>query len=419
MYRNQDMSYTAQLNFGIRWFDIDLCWVTEDEATTAIPAGLWTCHGSGYAGLVEEIIVQVNDWLNVPENRYEIVSLFFNGDYDRSRSEPISVALNDLLASYWTASSTGDILHPVMNDEFKTTGMWPRIIDASGRNERVFVFLHESLQLGNQPWAHDPIPSQNPSIVVKNNCNDLIDFSSGVCDVCTDLWGIDAIGNRGLCLFQMAELCNSITYNATRACLDLRMEYGKTLNVIEVDFPDKFPEGGLSVVDIANNFNKLNVIAYYDTPTPSPVLTPDMNNCTPAYTPSPSPSPKPRPSNYCDALKQISETPLYYFQCTPNDACTLLECPVDLFANGKPFKIEISAEGNCDGVGTFVIEIFSPPGTFLGRVALNESKTYNMLTFPLVITIDQIGGAIEVEVGHDHSNSHYNCTLYNSKGISL
>ena len=100
------MNYTAQLNFGIRWFDIDLCWVTEDEATTAVSAGLWTCHSNGYAGLVEQIIVQVNDWLNLPENRYEIVSLFFNGDYDRSRSEPISVALNDLLVSYWTYSAT-------------------------------------------------------------------------------------------------------------------------------------------------------------------------------------------------------------------------------------------------------------------------------------------------------------------------
>ena len=395
------MNYTAQLNFGIRWFDIDLCWVTEDEATTAVPAGLWTCHSNGYAGLVEQIIVQVNDWLNLPENRFEIVSLFFNGDYDRSRSEPISVALNDLLVSYWTYSATrqkrGDIPHPVMNDDFNTTGMWPVIIDASGRNERVFVFLYESLQLGNQPWAHDPVPNRDPSIVVKDNCNDLIDFSSGVCDVCTDLWSIEAIGNRGFCLFQMAELCNAITYNATRACLDLRMEYGKTLNVIEVDFPGRFPDGGLSVVDIANTFNDFNVMAFY-TPTPSPVLTPDMNNCTPAYTPSPSPSPKPRPSNYCDALRQISETPLFYFQCTPNDACTLLECPIDLLANGAPFRIEISVEGHCDGVGTFVMEIFSPLGPSAGKVAVNETGVYTLLVFPLAVTINQLGGAIEVEV---------------------
>ena len=289
----------------------------------------------------------------------------------------------------------GDIPHPVMNDDFNTTGMWPVIIDASGRNERVFVFLHESLQLGNQPWAHDPVPNRDPSIVVKDNCNDLIDFSSGVCDVCTDLWSIEAIGNRGFCLFRMADLCNAITYNATRACLDLRMEYGKTLNVIEVDFPGRFPEEGLSVVDIANKFNNLNVMAFGS---PRLVPAPDMNNCTPAYTPSPSPSPKPRPSNYCDALKQISETPIYYFQCAPNDACTLLECPIDLFANGAPFRIEISVEGHCDGVGTFVIEIFSPLGSPAGKIAVNETGIYNLLVFPLAVTIDQMGGAIEVEV---------------------
>jgi hypothetical protein len=65
------MNYTAQLDFGIRWFDIDLCWVAEDEANSAVSAGLWTCHSNGYAGKVDEILRQVDEWLNESPNQNE------------------------------------------------------------------------------------------------------------------------------------------------------------------------------------------------------------------------------------------------------------------------------------------------------------------------------------------------------------
>ena len=98
-YRNQNLNYTAQLEFGIRWFDIDLCWVTDEEATPAVSAGLWTCHNNAYGGKVEEILRQVYEWQDTYPTSTEIVSFNFNGDYNRSRSEPIAKALNDLLVS--------------------------------------------------------------------------------------------------------------------------------------------------------------------------------------------------------------------------------------------------------------------------------------------------------------------------------
>lgn len=399
VYRNQDLNYTAQLDFGIRWFDIDLCWVTDQEATPAVPAGLWTCHSNGYAGTVDEILRQVNDWLNSSPNYNEIVSLFFNGDYDRSRSEPISEALNDLLENYWTIQplrKKRGRLSLTMNTDLNTTGQWPQLVRAANRNERVFVFLHESLQLGDQPWAHDPVSSQDPSEVIKDSCDSLIDFSTGACNVCTDLWGIDAIGSRGNCIVDTAEICNTITYNVTRGCLDLRMEYGRTLNVIEVDFPNRAPQG-LSVVDIADKFNDQNYEFFQG---PSPVDPPEnITNCTPEYTPTPSPTPRPRPATYCDALKQIAEVPVYYFQCSPNEACDTLLCPTDLFSDGNLYRIEISVENECDKAPVFVLEIFSPLGGSADRVEANKTGLYVLLAFPLLITIDEMGDAIGVQVG--------------------
>ena len=398
IYRNQDMNYTAQLDFGVRWFDIDLCWVTDQEATTVVPAGLWTCHSNGYAGTVDEILRQVNEWLHLSPNYNEIVSLFFNGDYDRSRSEPIAKALNDLLERYWTVQlmvkRSRSFL--TMNTDLNTTGEWPQLQRVIGRNERVFVFLHESLQLGDQPWAHDPVSSQDPSEVIKDSCNSLISFTRGACNVCTDLWGIDAIGSRGNCISRTAEICNTVTYNVTRDCFDLRMQYGKTLNVIEVDFPDRAPEN-LLVVDIADKFNDLNVQYFLS---PSPPEPRNATDCTPAFTPTPSPSPRPRPATYCDALKQIAETPLYYFQCQPNDACDTLLCPIDLFSDGNLFRFDISVQVECGKAAVFVIELFSPLGGSVGRVAANKTGLYIILAFPLFITINELDDAIGVQVGH-------------------
>ena len=400
VYRNQGLNYTAQLEFGIRWFDIDLCWVTEEEATAAVPAGLWTCHSNGYAGFVDEVLRQVDEWLD--NNIFnDVVSLHFNGDYDRSRSVPIAAALNDLLVSYWWGDPSPQTKRGTrklsMNTDFNLTGEWPQMFRAVPRNERIFVFLHESLQLGDQPWAHDTIPSRSPSEVIKDSCDSLIEFTRGACDVCTDLFGVDAIGNRGNCIVQIAEICNRVTLNVSRACFDLRMQYGKTLNVIEVDYPERSPEN-LSVVEVADMLNDLN-LNYF---TSAPVDVPNAIDCNPGFIPTPSPSPLPRPTTYCEALMQISETPVYHFQCETNDVCDRLVCPTDLFGNGFLFRLEIAVTAEaCNESAIFHISLFSPlGGAPLGAVSATENGIYILLTFPLSITLDQMGSAIGVEVGH-------------------
>ena len=394
IYRNQDKNYTAQLDFGIRFFDIDLCFVTKEEATKAVPAGLWTCHANAYAGLVDEILRQVEEWLNDNNNRYEIVSLYFNGDYDRSRAQNIAEALRDLLESRWWQNDTTLPPPLTMSDDYNATGEWPRIITAVNANKRVFVFLHETLQLDKEPWAHNPIPKTSPKEVVKDRCDGLIDYTRGACDVCTDLFGIQAIGSQGNCISKTAEICNQVTANVTRACFDLRMEYGKTVNVITVDFPGDSP----SVVQVADMLNDLNV-AYYTSP---PINLSNITNCNPGYTPTPSPSPEPQPTTYCDALMQITQTPIYYFQCTPNKACDLVVCPVDLFGNGAIYVFQFGLNIVCGE--PFEFHISANIGSLqLGKVATNRTGVFPLFNFPFNITLDQMGDSVGLEVSCIHN----------------
>ena len=385
---NHDQNITGQLNFGIRSFDIDLCWVVEDEGTGNVPAGLWSCHKNAYSEPISMILDRIDTWLKDIKNRDQIVSLYFNGDYDPLHSVTIAEKLHELLEELWGPTSS-----LTMNTALNLTGEWPRLFDAIYLTTgRVFVFVHETLQLRGKPWIHDPIPSTKPSEVVKDNCNSLIDYTHGSCDVCTDLFGVDGIGSRGNCLSETAELCNQVTYNVSKPCYDLRREYGKTVNVIVVDFEDRAPDG-LSVVEVANMLNDLNV-AYY---TESPETPPNVTDCNPGFNPTPSPSPKPQPETYCEALMQLSETPIYYFQCQPNEACDRLLCPTDLFANGSPFQIEFAVIFICGEpfqLFQMAVNVF---GNLFYSAETNHTGRFTVPSFgALLITVDQMEDALGV-----------------------
>jgi hypothetical protein len=114
--------------------------------------------------------------------------------------------------------------------------------------------------------------------------------------------------------------------------------------------------------------------------------------------PTPSSTPNPAPKTYCEALMQISETPFHFFQCSPNQACDKLECPIDLFADGQLFKVDISVVAECEKNASFVIELFSPTGGSLWKISANVTGLYMLLTLPLFTTINQTENFIGVQV---------------------
>ena len=395
--RNQDLNYTGQLDFGIRFFDVDLCWVSDEDATAAVPAGLWTCHSTAYAGKLEMALTQINDWMNMHPD--QIVSLYFNGDYDRSKSQPIAQELHSLLENMWEPTeeriSNGSL---VMNTDLNTTGEWPTLYNAIYTSRaRIFVFVHETLQMGGKPWIHNPIPDTLPSQEVIDNCNGIIGSSEGRCNVCEDLFSVEVTGSRGHCLFELAELCNLVVENATEACYALRRQYGKTVNVIEVDFPNRSPEE-MSVVQVADRLNDRNV-EYFGGSSPQPTPVPTPTDCFPGHTPSPTPSPEPQPSTYCEALQQMSERPFFYFLCEPNEECDRLICPVDFTDSGGIllFQIEFTVLV-CTYPFEFQVIIKDPAARVIGQIQTNHSGIFRLLNFPLNITLDQLGSSVGLSV---------------------
>jgi hypothetical protein len=90
--RNQGKTITEQLEFGIRYFDIDTC-ICNDELRTC--HGVWfdnKLFGGSILGMFEEF----EDFLNRPENRNEVIVLTF-GDQDRPDDEGLQGKLHDEL----------------------------------------------------------------------------------------------------------------------------------------------------------------------------------------------------------------------------------------------------------------------------------------------------------------------------------
>ena len=394
--RNQNLNYTGQLEFGIRFFSFDLCWVSNEEATTTVPAGLWTCHSTAYAGKLELALNQINDWMNTHTD--QIASLYFNGDYDRSRSQSIAQALFTLLESMWEPTQKRIASGAVyMNTNLNTTGQWPTLNNVIINRGRLFVFVHETLQMVRKPWIHDPIPNTSPRETVIDNCNSLITSTKGMCNVCEELFTLEVIASRGRCIIDNAVLCNNIADNVTEACYSLRRQYGKTINVIEVDFPSMSPKGP-SVVQIADMINDRNV-QYFSGSAPRPSILPTPSNCFPGFTPTPSPSPRPQPSTHCEALRLISERPFIYFLCQPNSDCDRLICPVDLMNSGGTaiFTFEFAIL-TCTYPFVFDNLIKLPTGSTIAQYQIKHSGIFSLIGINLNITLDQIGSSVGLSV---------------------
>jgi len=251
--------------------------------------------------------------------------------------------------------------------------------------------------MGGKPWIHNPIPDTVPSQEVIDNCNGIIDSSEGRCNVCEDLFSVEVTGSRGHCLFELAELCNLVVENATEACYALRRQYGKTVNVIEVDFPDRSPEN-MSVVQVADRFNYRNV-EYFGGFSPQPTPLPTPTDCFPGHTPSPTPSPEPQPSTYCETLQQMSERPFLTFLCEPSEECDRLICPVDFTDSGGTnlFHIEFAVLV-CTYPFEFQTIIKDSNATTIGQIQTNHSGVFFILNYPLNITLDQLGNSVGLSV---------------------
>ena len=82
-YRNQGQSITQQLDNGIRYFDIDTCYVDSGRWQH----GPWTFHSDAYGGTVAKILKQIDEWMR--RNLNEVVIIKFGRDTINSKAEMI------------------------------------------------------------------------------------------------------------------------------------------------------------------------------------------------------------------------------------------------------------------------------------------------------------------------------------------
>ena len=82
-YRSQGQSITKQLDNGIRYFDIDTCFVGSGRWEH----GPWTCHSGAYGGPIRKMLQQIDEWMR--RNPSEVVIIKFGRDTVKSKTQKI------------------------------------------------------------------------------------------------------------------------------------------------------------------------------------------------------------------------------------------------------------------------------------------------------------------------------------------
>lgn len=95
-YRSQGQSFTKQLDNGIRYFDIDTCFVDSGRWEH----GPWTCHSSAYGGPIRKMLQQIDEWMR--RNPTEVVIIKFGRDTVNSKAQKIgSEILKQVMVRYF------------------------------------------------------------------------------------------------------------------------------------------------------------------------------------------------------------------------------------------------------------------------------------------------------------------------------
>jgi len=136
-YKNQDLNILEQLEFGIRFFDLDAIYKTTSGCT-----GLETGHGSHPElglyqcyGRMDTLLGHMREWMD--RHPSEIVVLNFGNIEWPGETVP------RLMETLMTVFSSQDGVK--INKVFKERGIWPTLGEAVSSNDRLFVFIRDNI----------------------------------------------------------------------------------------------------------------------------------------------------------------------------------------------------------------------------------------------------------------------------------
>lgn len=281
-YRNHGKSFSEQLAFGIRYFDIDTCYGVK-EALNCHCGPLSVCCYSGsskdgsYSGTIEKGLTEIDSWLAT--NPQEVVIIHFNRDSQKDYRKEIAKSLEATLLKLWPPTSTRSL---GMNTYYKTTGQWPTLKKAISSNKRIFIFMDNGLiqHLGSlHDWvvkSNDSIASTWDTVKVSSSCSSITTNAESKCrNSQASFMSLEAFGSYGLCTWDMARVCSKWIGEAQEACYQKRKSYKKTVNFLLVDWLDYY-SGVESVVNKAKFMNQKNIKEYLG----KDIFFPEMQGCS-------------------------------------------------------------------------------------------------------------------------------------------
>ncbi|CAH3185650.1 unnamed protein product [Porites lobata] len=259
-YRNHGKSFSEQLAFGIRYFDIDTCYGTKEALNCHCPDSRKQCC---YSGSIEKGLTEIDDWLK--SNPNEVVIILFNRDSQTNYRKEIAKSLEATLLKLWPPTSTGSL---AMNTYYKKNrGRWPTLKEAIRRNQRIFIFMDNGLirYLGSShDWvvqSNGNIKSSWDTVAVSSSCSSITTNAKSKCNSRASFMSLAAFGSYGLCTWHMAKVCSKWIGEAQEACYQKRKSYQKTVNFLLVDWLDYF-SGVESVINKAKFMNQKNIKEY-------------------------------------------------------------------------------------------------------------------------------------------------------------
>jgi hypothetical protein len=228
-WQNHGVTPTTQINYGIRYFDIDMCGCDNE---------LVTCHGTdGASGWTfSTIFTKFDDFLNSPINRNEVIVITV-GDINGNKA----ILQNTLsrVLELWTERS-GSLDAGELTIFTKSPGdPWPTLGYLVDSNRRIIFFVRDVLPvledigvLSERDYIFDTYRHEwikvlgdcdfydekllcgtNPRIVTYDRC--------AVADP-DKLVLISVMASHGLCISEMAGCCNPWIDNCITACMEAR-----------------------------------------------------------------------------------------------------------------------------------------------------------------------------------------------------
>ena len=266
LWRNQGLNFKEQLELGIRFFDIDSCYITEDcNADAWGERGVFTCHGTSkwgyaYSGPISKILRQIDEWMGA--HPYEVIGINFNSNFQAEYREVIYTSLLQLLEDKWgptvARQNSRDL---TMSTFFQETGDWPTLLQAIQTNQRIFIFISHAFSNKPSllPWVNAPPASTWTAVTTSHtSCSVVVDIANS--SLCTNRPVLLEVGvyNFGICISDMSQRCHALLYKATGICYNKRQQSNLAVNMVLVDYPEQAPSP-YTVMETARWLNEKNI----------------------------------------------------------------------------------------------------------------------------------------------------------------